>query len=128
MTKPTLRDRRKEETRRLLEETALHLFTEHGFRATSIDRIANEAGVSRTTFFRYFPSKEAVLFSRQDRDADVFWESLRRRPPEENALRAFEETIVEFARASEADPVQKERALELWALYAANPELRARLA
>jgi AcrR family transcriptional regulator len=128
MTKPTLRDRRKEETRRLLEEKARQLFARHGFRATSIDQIAAAAGVSRTTFFRYFPSKEAVVFASQQRGAEAFWKLISERPSQENSLRAFEEAIVEYARQNENDPVQKQQALELWALYAANPELRARLA
>ena len=128
MPKATLRDRRKEETRRLLEEKARRLFARQGFRATSIDQIAAAAGVSRTTFFRYFPSKEAVVFSRQQEDAETFVRLLTDRPSRENALRAFEEAVVEFARRSENDPVQKQRALELWALYAANPGLRARRA
>jgi AcrR family transcriptional regulator len=128
MPKPTLRDRRKEETRRLLEETARRLFAKHGFRATSIDRIATAAGVSRTTFFRYFPSKEAVVFAGQERSSETFGGLLAQRPPEENALRAFEEAVVAFARATEDDPAEKQRVLEQWALYAANPELRARLA
>jgi AcrR family transcriptional regulator len=126
--KRTLRDRRKEETRQLLEETARRLFSKQGFRATSIDQIATEAGVSRTTYFRYFDSKEAVIFASQDQMTEVFWKQLEERPPEENALRAFEEAFVAFARTSEANPAQKQRSLEVWALYAANPELRARLA
>lgn len=128
LPKPTLRDRRKEETRRLLEEKARRLFARHGFRATSIDQIASAAGVSRTTFFRYFPSKEAVVFARQHEGADEFARLLAERPPTENALRAFEEAIVTLAQRSEHDPVEKQRALEVWALYAANPELHARLA
>ena len=128
MPKPTLRDRRKEETRRLLEENARRLFARHGFRGTSIDQIASAAGVSRTTFFRYFPSKEAVVFARQDEGAQDFIRMLSERPAGENPLRAFEEAVVVLARQTENDPARKQRALEVWALYAANPELRARLA
>jgi AcrR family transcriptional regulator len=128
MPKQTLRARRKEETRRLLEEKARGLFARHGFRRTSIDQIASAAGVSRTTFFRYFPSKEAVVFASQHEGAEEFARLLTERPRTENALRAFEEAIVTLAQRGEADPVQKQRALELWALYAENPELHARLA
>jgi AcrR family transcriptional regulator len=128
MPKPTLRERRKEETRRLLEEKARRLFARHGFRATSIDQIAAAAGVSRTTFFRYFASKEAVVFASQEQGAEEFTRLLRERPAGENPLRAFEEAVVEYARVSENDAVRKQSALEVWALFAANPELRARLA
>lgn len=36
------------------------LFTERGFEETSVDEIAETAGIARRTFFRYFPSKNAV--------------------------------------------------------------------
>jgi AcrR family transcriptional regulator len=127
MTHPTLRERRKAETRRLLEEKARRLFARKGFRRTSIDEIATAAGVSRTTFFRYFRSKEGVVFASQQEGAEDFARRLAERPRAENPLRAFEEAVVVVAQENENDPVRKRRALELWALYAENPELRARL-
>lgn len=44
-----------------LEEAASELFFERGYDNTSIDDIAWRAGVSRATFFNYFPSKADVL-------------------------------------------------------------------
>ncbi|TYL52028.1 TetR family transcriptional regulator [Nocardioides sp. BGMRC 2183] len=49
-------------TRARLVAAAFRLFTARGFEATTVDDIAAEAGVGRTTFFRSFPSKEAVVF------------------------------------------------------------------
>ncbi|MEQ6903645.1 TetR family transcriptional regulator [Nocardioides sp. YIM 152588] len=49
-------------TRRRLVEAAFRLFAEQGFEQTTVDAIAAEAGVGRTTFFRSFASKEAVVF------------------------------------------------------------------
>jgi AcrR family transcriptional regulator len=43
--------------------TALELFAVHGFDATSVDQIAAAAGISRSTFFRQFGSKEDVVFA-----------------------------------------------------------------
>lgn len=45
-----------------LQEAAFALFSEQGYDATSVDQIAERAGVGRSTFFRTFPSKEAVIF------------------------------------------------------------------
>ena len=45
-----------------LREAALELFVEQGYDATSVDQIAERAGVGRSTFFRTFPTKEAVIF------------------------------------------------------------------
>lgn len=50
-----------ERTRARLLESALELFADRGYESTSVAQIAERAGVSEMTFFRYFPSKESVL-------------------------------------------------------------------
>jgi AcrR family transcriptional regulator len=62
----SLRDTRKTETRRALRDAALKLFASKGYDATSTEEIAEKAGVSARTFFRYYPTKESVVFSAQD--------------------------------------------------------------
>jgi AcrR family transcriptional regulator len=52
--------------REALIDAALELFARDGFDATHSDRIAEQAGVSPRTFFRYFPTKESVVFHRDD--------------------------------------------------------------
>ncbi|WP_269462025.1 TetR family transcriptional regulator [Arthrobacter sp. SO5] len=49
-------------TRALLQEQAMALFVQRGFDETTVAQIAEAAGVSQMTFFRYFPTKEAVVF------------------------------------------------------------------
>lgn len=39
----------------------MRLITEHGYDATTVEQIAREAGVSHMTFFRHFPTKDAVV-------------------------------------------------------------------
>jgi AcrR family transcriptional regulator len=50
-------------TRDALLRSALELFEERGYDATSAAAIAQRAGVSEMTFFRYFPTKDAVLLA-----------------------------------------------------------------
>jgi AcrR family transcriptional regulator len=56
--KPPMRD--------ALVAAALRLFDERGFEQTTVDDIVALAGVGRRSFFRYFPSKESVVFPDHD--------------------------------------------------------------
>ena len=95
-----LRERKKASTRESLRTTAIKLFTDRGFAAVSVDEIASEAQVSRSTFFRYFGSKEAVLFNDIDENGDTFLTELRSRPPDESPWKAFEEALIVTSTAA----------------------------
>jgi AcrR family transcriptional regulator len=58
MDKPTARDR--------LAEAAFDLFNERGYEQTTVDDIAERAGLGRATFFRHYRSKEEVVFPDHD--------------------------------------------------------------
>ncbi len=59
--RPSLRERKKQQTRGAIINKAVELFASQGFYQTSIDDIADAADVSRGTFFNYFGYKEAVI-------------------------------------------------------------------
>jgi AcrR family transcriptional regulator len=65
VTEPQLdwRQRKKIETCDRIRASALRLFREQGYDATTVEQISAGAGVSHMTFFRYFPAKEDVVLS-----------------------------------------------------------------
>jgi AcrR family transcriptional regulator len=60
---PDWRQRKKTATSDRIRASALRLFREQGYDATTVEQIAAAAGVSHMTFFRYFPTKEDVALS-----------------------------------------------------------------
>ncbi|MGC0363832.1 AcrR family transcriptional regulator [Rhodococcus sp. 27YEA15] len=74
------RERKKAATRQAIADAALELFLARGFDAVSIKDIADEADVSTTTIFKHFPSKEALLFDREDDFARQLAAAVRERP------------------------------------------------
>ena len=61
MAVKSLRERQAEATRQLLVSVARELFAEHGYAATSIDDIIQQAGVARGALYHHFPGKEALF-------------------------------------------------------------------
>jgi AcrR family transcriptional regulator len=62
----------------MVADVAVRMFADQGFQATSATAIAEAAGVSRSTFFRHFRSKEDVIFADHDELLDVIGEFLAR--------------------------------------------------
>jgi AcrR family transcriptional regulator len=60
---PDWRQRKKNATRERIRASALRLFRDQGYEATTVEQISADAGVSHMTFFRYFPAKEDVILS-----------------------------------------------------------------
>lgn len=92
-----LRSRRRLELQSHVQRVALRLFAERGFERTTVDDIAEEAGISQRTFFRHFATKEdTVLF-----EADSMVAKLERIDVSAGdsaaILRALEEVYSEMA-------------------------------
>jgi AcrR family transcriptional regulator len=122
-----LRERKKQQTRRVLSETARRLFSERGFEHVSIAEIARAAEVSEQTVFNYFPSKEDLVYSGLETFEEQLLDAIRERPAGETLISAFGDFILEprglFAAEDDA------AAAELMAvtrMIAASPALLAR--
>src|SRR3954470_13046946 len=81
-------------SRRTLERIALQLFEEQGFDATTVEQISERAGVSRRTFFRYFDSKTAVLWSEFDQEVRMLHRLLSETPADRPLMEAIREAIL----------------------------------
>jgi AcrR family transcriptional regulator len=89
VSRPGLRELKKQRTRELLLRSALGLFTERGYEETTVDDIAEAADVSQRTFFRYFASKEDAAFFAARLVEEHFVDAVRARPPGEAPLDAL---------------------------------------
>lgn len=62
-----LRERKKARLRKQIAEIALDLYRQHGHEGTTVDEICRRAEISQPTFYKYYPSKEAILTERATR-------------------------------------------------------------
>lgn len=122
-----LREAKKTATREALRTAAVRLFLEKGFDEVSVDEVAAAAGVSRSTFFRYFTTKESVVFEEGDVSGRRFVEFLENRPPDESPIEAFEQALLDLTRSTSPDD-RKENARLLEQLLEQDPRLHARRA
>ena len=83
-------------TRETLKRLALELFAERGFDEVKIAEIAAAAGVSERTFYRHFPTKEAVLFQDYQRRLDWLSAALDMRPTHEAVLESVRVAVRSF--------------------------------
>jgi AcrR family transcriptional regulator len=67
-----LRERKKDQTREALALAAFALFQDKGYESTTVAEIARAANVSRRTFFRYYATKDALLFVEDSENLEHF--------------------------------------------------------
>ncbi|MEU6357049.1 TetR family transcriptional regulator [Streptomyces sp. NPDC047072] len=116
-----LRERKKARTRATIQSHALRLFREQGYDATRIEQIIDAAEVSETTFFRYFPTKEALVLS-DDYDPELV-AAYRAQPAEVPPIQALRSAFREVFGSLDAQQRAEQR--ERIALIQAVPALRA---
>ncbi|MEU3979197.1 TetR/AcrR family transcriptional regulator [Streptomyces sp. NPDC026672] len=107
-----------------LAQVAFGLFSREGFAKVTLDDLAAAAGVSRSTFLRYFGTKEEVVLSAFDPVGDRMAQALRERPADEDdwtALRRSLDPAVDHFAHRSADSITMLR------LVQETPALCARL-
>lgn len=100
MTDDGLRKRKKARTRDALQAAALRLFAERGFAATTVEDVAAAAEVSPRTFFRYFATKEDVVFGDWEEQLRVWEAALLDGPAGETLGDALRRATLVVARHS----------------------------
>ena len=106
-----------------LARVAFEMFGRDGFDKVTITDLAAEAGISRSTFLRYFKTKEDAVLSALDARGEQIADALRDRPADEDdwtALRRAADVVIE---PYHQDPAQS---LALTRLIQATPALSNR--
>jgi AcrR family transcriptional regulator len=112
------------DSRGRLQEAALALYSERGFDQTTAAQIAERAGLTERTFFRYFADKREVLFGGSALLKERIVQGVAGAPATDGALDAV--SVGLDAAAAMLGESRRDLTLQRQAVLAANPELRER--
>lgn len=117
-----LRERTRAAVRAELAELALELFARHGFEETTVDDVAQAAGMSKRSLFRYFATKEDMVLGAVDSMGEAVAEELRARPSDEDPWQSLRSVLCAWEEriTTSADRLARQRLIEQ------TPALRAR--
>jgi AcrR family transcriptional regulator len=118
-----LREINAKRTRELIVEAAMSLFFEHGYEATTMEDVADSAGIGVSTLYRYFPTKDQLGTSLLG-DPGLMARVLAGRPHEEPTSVALGHAVLAFLQAAGDDPQQAEA---FQRLVHENPRLNIRV-
>jgi AcrR family transcriptional regulator len=100
------------------------LFTEQGYDATTVAQIAERAGITKSTFFRYFPDKRELLAAGQETLSLLLTEGIAQAPEGSSPLEAVAAGLERAS--SEMGPMNRELGPRIKAAVAASTELQER--
>jgi AcrR family transcriptional regulator len=124
---PGLRERKKEQTRQLIADTARRLFAERSFEEVTVAEVARAADVAEATVFNYFPTKEDLFYSGLEAFEDALLSAIRERDPGESVLAAFGRFVLEPRGLLAArDPDAVEHLAAISRVITESPALLAR--
>jgi mycofactocin system transcriptional regulator len=125
VTRTSSATRPKPQSIEAIEKVALELFRERGFEETPVEDIAAAAGISRRTFFRYFGSKNDILFGNFDLLLRDLEEWLASAPDDRPMFDVIAEATMRFNRVHSDGAVAHRERMEL---ILHTPALRANAA
>lgn len=111
--KVSLRQKHVDATRQRILDEAMALFLAQGFEQTTVEEIAERADVSPRTFFRYFATKDALLFSDFETRMEKLQSLIEQRPEGEAPLETLIAVIGELVDELDDDPQQRALAQRL---------------
>ena len=94
---PGLRERKKQQTRQQIFDTARRLFAERGFENVTVAEVARAANVSEVTVFNYFPTKEDLFYGGMEFFEDQLLQAVRDRAAGDTPLRAMRRKLLDGA-------------------------------
>jgi AcrR family transcriptional regulator len=104
LTKSSLRIRKHQVVRDAIFDSAIEIFGGKGFDETTVEEIAQAAGVSRASFFRYFSSKDDLLAQNVIKYGDALAAAIRASPPSSTPLEIMRQTILAVAKETANSP------------------------
>jgi AcrR family transcriptional regulator len=127
MSQPAgLRERKKQQTRRLIADTARRLFAERSFDDVTVAEVARAAEVAEATVFNYFPSKEDLFYSGLEAFEEALLSAVRERQPGESVLAAFGRFVLEPRGLLAAEDDAVEHLAGITRVITESPALLAR--
>ena len=124
MSNPKLRARKQELVRNAIWDAAIDLFAEKGFDETTVDDIADAAGVSQRTFFRYFESKADLMGKGTADFAAVISQAIDACPRGYAHREVMRAAVLQVARQAAAYP-RLEKIIQIAARYPAARQAQA---
>jgi AcrR family transcriptional regulator len=119
---PSLRERTRRAVQAEIVSVATELFARDGFEATTVDDIAAAASISRSSFFRYFATKEDVVLQLMVDAGEQVAAAIGKRPEDESPWVSLRRGFDELVGEMEGHP---ERAREATLLIRRSPALHA---
>jgi AcrR family transcriptional regulator len=128
MSELSLREKKKQETRQFISDTATRMFIDDGFDNVRVSDVAEACKVSEKTVFNYFPTKESLVLDQVDPMRERLLERLG--PGAEDApidamLDLVDQTVESMIGNGLGDPEMEQLIFKFMKMIEANPSLMA---